>query len=1625
MDLLAGFVASIDEELAMFQRNELITQDYRACVQAWAKESAVSGAFGGPTLEMERVISINGTSTTASQNDSETLSAAIVCPQNCEITVVLKHESTLDLPIPDVTVELFRNKDFLPDTKVAAQKTDANGTTVFTGLTFGERYYARALDDNLEQHNQELMDAYDTLSQNIFGQLSATWAIEKPKWDLSAIAVSIAEAFASGLCSSVTDLWEDVKVAYDIISDPVAKGHAIYAKASEVFSCIGNLEMPDINGILNGSKDLARDLMTFFNDEAALYLFARAAMLRLRMFPFGDLLAAVAGLIGDILSGIIFGALLSLVAAPVAAVFLASKLGKLVTKGAKIVQEVWAALKEILSSLCRLVSQFFSPSRKKNHIRQTNAKLGADKENRLGNEQWTELEDVSKTDNSASTDGNGKPAQGTVCTEANGCPVSMVNGEELLRLEDTTLSGICSFSFFRQYRGSAVECESVLGYGWSHSLQQDVRFVDGHIIWLDHENLTTTLPLPDKHIPIGVNPMGKAAIWLGQREGEYLLSSSALDGWVMHVECVAALGKGVVTGFSRHQQHLQVLYENGLPVRLENPAGVALRLRYDNTPHGVRLMSITRAHYGPTHMSETGHKSFVVMRYEYDAQGQLCAATNAGGETERYEYREDNLFTRRQLAGGAEFYWEWEGVGKSARAVRHWSNLPHLERRYQWDIPNGCVTVCYEDGSQEVWQHDIHTARLLKNITADGAVTENHYGTQGELLSTTDPLGGITQYRYNRDNQVTSERLPDGQWLRYRYSRGRRIEKIHVSADGLAKRRERWRYNAQGHLCQYTDANDHTTRYMWSADGALTDIHYPDDSHESYRVNALGQVLEKTARDGYKTYYRYDEQGRLIVQVEGSPSAKGTSLAWDSANRLAGIRWPDGGIKQWQYNAYGQIILEQNERGQQTRYEYLPNSALLKRIVYPDGVSEEYQYNNIHGQVSDIINSRGERYGIDYTPSGRVREERTFDGRRLRWEYDAAGHVTQRTEYGDSLRGETALITTYQRDIAGRLSSKTTPDGVTIRYGYDGFGRLNLADDGQWPLAWAYDDNDRLTQEHQGFSSQYYAYDAAGNLTQMHLPDGQQVDFLYQGGCATRIDLDGQLLSEHHWANGREVTRRHGDLTSQFILDPLQRLQSLQVQRQGEPDWHTKRDYCYDAVGNLASISDLHKGNKTFKHDAQGRLTHEQYSPSAGLQQAGRSGHHLSLAPDPTHNVLEAAPSAEVQQCKRTIGNRLTLLGSHHYRYDEYGNCIQDAHSKDQSVVIHYRWNGEHRLVGMTRTHRGKEVASFTYDYDCFGRRIRKHNVLTGETRLFFWQDDRLVAECDEKLACPGGHPTAFGSAPHSDATNCRAYIYEPSADGRHSFRPLAMIAGRDKNTALYYYLNDHLGTPQELVTARGDVVWSAVFYSYGQMRFMLADDVPQPLRFQGQYYDEESGLSYNRYRYYDDCSLRYLSPDPIGLAGGINAYAYVPSPLAWVDPLGLAPCIPKGFKNADEFNQFGREIRQGLSDAGFPNTTPIIQGSAVSGISFRTKQPFDVGRVSDFDIALAGDDILNAAKEAGIPTRSGGLRTGPLKARDMAKLGVKGLSDRMSEQYGREVNFMVFSSIPIATGRAPSIVLP
>ncbi len=110
--------------------------------------------------------------------------------------------------------------------------------------------------------------------------------------------------------------------------------------------------------------------------------------------------------------------------------------------------------------------------------------------------------------------------------------------------------------------------------------------------------------------------------------------------------------------------------------------------------------------------------------------------------------------------------------------------------------------------------------------------------------------------------------------------------------------------------------------------------------------------------------------------------------------------------------------------------------------------------------------------------------------------------------------------------------------------------------------------------------------------------------------------------------------------------------------------------------------------------------------------------------------------------------------------------------------------------------------------------------------------------------------------------------------------------------------VTDHQGTPREIFSEGGQASWAGRLNTWGQMQFWRyregkAENDPNytecPFRFAGQYEDEESGLYYNRFRYYDRETGQYLSPDPIGLLGGLNPYGYVHCPTGWVDPFGLS----------------------------------------------------------------------------------------------------------------------------------------
>ena len=105
----------------------------------------------------------------------------------------------------------------------------------------------------------------------------------------------------------------------------------------------------------------------------------------------------------------------------------------------------------------------------------------------------------------------------------------------------------------------------------------------------------------------------------------------------------------------------------------------------------------------------------------------------------------------------------------------------------------------------------------------------------------------------------------------------------------------------------------------------------------------------------------------------------------------------------------------------------------------------------------------------------------------------------------------------------------------------------------------------------------------------------------------------------------------------------------------------------------------------------------------------------------------------------------------------------------------------------------------------------------------------------------------------------------------------------------MVYYHTDHLNTPKLFTNQNQDIVWQAEHTPFGELR-IAQEHVTNNIRFPGQYFDVETGMSYNYFRTYDASLGRYIQSDPIGLGGGINTYGYVlQNPLVYIDPFGLS----------------------------------------------------------------------------------------------------------------------------------------
>ena len=335
-------------------------------------------------------------------------------------------------------------------------------------------------------------------------------------------------------------------------------------------------------------------------------------------------------------------------------------------------------------------------------------------------------------------------------------------------------------------------------------------------------------------------------------------------------------------------------------------------------------------------------------------------------------------------------------------------------------------------------------------------------------------------------------------------------------------------------------------------------------------------------------------------------------------------------------------------------------------------------------------------------------------------------------------------------------------------------------------------------------------------------------------------------------------------------------------------------DYRYDRVGQLLEAAS-NLGKETFAFDPAGNL----------LDPAKGEGRESTLG--------MAGPVYTYRHQPARLDNLLREYVGTHYGYDSRGNLIEKLHNGKRSS---FKWDLFDRLVGYH-----DETLRVTYQYDALGRRLMKQSEahLTESPGMPYAQRQAQKARLDKALGCGAtlygwdGDTLAWEGQGHQTTH----YLYEPQ-----SFVPLAQAVSRkavvlherpvhagaydieqdplwtkspepDAVDAMAWYQCDHLGTPQELTDAEGEIVWSAQYKAWGIAKESIsaaaqAAGIRNPIRFQGQYMDQETGLHYNRHRYYDPEVGRFISKDPIGFAGGLNVYQYAANPIEWIDPWGL-----------------------------------------------------------------------------------------------------------------------------------------
>ena len=380
-------------------------------------------------------------------------------------------------------------------------------------------------------------------------------------------------------------------------------------------------------------------------------------------------------------------------------------------------------------------------------------------------------------------------------------------------------------------------------------------------------------------------------------------------------------------------------------------------------------------------------------------------------------------------------------------------------------------------------------------------------------------------------------------------------------------------------------------------------------------------------------------------------------------------------------------------------------------------------------------------------------------------------------------------------------------------------------------------------------------------------------------GSRVTTHLPGDRTFQHwHDQRGLETGRSFGVDKLERTYDVLGRLTAVRAGKKGastdgEPQWvgaaHRDSllamDFGYDADGEVGSIQDKMHGQQELAYDSCGRL----------LQV--RIGNELreSYRYDRLGNGYATGPTA-VGQSYGADG-RLAGRGNAKFAFDDHGRRTSTATPVAAGTTdkTSYQWDG----AGMLRraTLPSGDIVELTYD--ALGRRLLKRILRVGgsgaqklvATTRFVWDGSILV------------HEIQGGTGDEVLST----YLFEDT-----TFEPMLHLRGPaslpSSEHAAVMYVNDVSGFPRGLLDGKGRLVGELQRSAFGLAEQSGTPDSYTPLRLQGQYDDDEMGLCYTRFRYFEPSSGSFISADPLGLLARTNFFGWPVNPISGLDPFGL-----------------------------------------------------------------------------------------------------------------------------------------